>query len=160
MSVEPQPRPASDPEVRITRVFRAPRELVFDAWIDPDQVAAWWGPEPYEIPRESVEIEPRNGGRIYFDMVDPTDGVVYPVRFEFVDISVPAVLVLSSAPQPELGLPFAMMTRVVFEVDRDGTRVTVTQGPHTEEMRHPASGGWGGSLDRLERLLGLNSPDD
>jgi hypothetical protein len=53
-----------------------------------------------------------------------------------------------------------MMTRVVFEVDQDGTRVTVTQGPHTDEIRDRASGGWGGSLDRLERLLGLSSPDE
>jgi uncharacterized protein YndB with AHSA1/START domain len=153
MTTGPSPRPDSGREVRITRVFRAPRELVFNAWIDPDQVAAWWSPEECEIPRETVTIEPRAGGRIHFSMIDPARGAVYQVRFKIVEISEPELLVLASDPEPEIGLPHRMLTRVVFEVDRDGTRVTVTQGPHTEEMQQRAAAGWLGSLAKLERLL-------
>ena len=46
------PVAGADQEVLITRIFDAPRELVFRAWTDPDEVAAWYGPEHME-PRAS-----------------------------------------------------------------------------------------------------------
>jgi uncharacterized protein YndB with AHSA1/START domain len=141
-------------EVRITRVFQASREVVFGAWIDPDQVTAWFAPEACEVPRESVEIDARPGGRIHFTMVETGGGAVYPVRFEIVEISAPELLVLTSEPDPEIGVPNRMLTRVVFEVQGDETRVTITQGPHTDEMECPADIGWRESLDKLERVLG------
>lgn len=153
MTSEPSPRSPSRREVRITRLFRAPRELVFKAWIDPDQVAAWWAPEEYEIPRETVEIEPYVGGRIHFTMVDLKGGAVYRVRFNIVEISEPDLLVLASDPQPEIGLVYPMLTRAVFVAESGGTLVTVTQGPHGEETQHAATTGWLACLDKLERLL-------
>jgi uncharacterized protein YndB with AHSA1/START domain len=153
MTSDPSPRAASAREVRITRVFRAPRELVFTAWIDPDQIAVWWAPEECEIPRDTVEVDLRVGGRIHFSMVETDSGVVYRVRFEIVEMSKPELLVLASDADPEIGLEYPMVTRVAFDVEGDGTRVTVTQGPHTEAMEDRAAGGWTGSLDKLERLL-------
>jgi uncharacterized protein YndB with AHSA1/START domain len=47
-----------------------------------------------------------------------------------------------------------MLTRVVFEADGEATRLTVTQGPHTDQMQGEAQAGWLGALDKLERLLG------
>jgi uncharacterized protein YndB with AHSA1/START domain len=153
MTGEPSPEPTPGREVHVTRVFRAPRELVFEAWIDPDQIAAWWAPAGCEIPRETVQVEPRRGGRIHFSMVEAPGGAVYPVRFKIVEISEPELLLLASDPEPEIGLPHPMVTRVVFEAEGDSTRVTVVQGPHTDEMQDRATGGWAGSLDKLERLL-------
>lgn len=153
MTSQPRPRPGSRREVRITRLLRAPRELVFKAWIDPDQVAAWWAPEECEIPRETVEIEPHVGGRIHFSMVERAGPAVYPVRFKIVEISQPELLVLASDPQPQIGLVYPMITRAVFEADGDGTLVTVTQGPHSEEAQDGATAGWTESLDKLEKLL-------
>ena len=54
---------AEEREITITRVFSAPRELVFQAWTDPDHLARWFGPAGFEIPRDSVSIEARVGGR-------------------------------------------------------------------------------------------------
>lgn len=153
MTSQPSPRPGPRREVRITRLFRAPRELVFKAWIDPDQVAAWWAPEACEIPRETVVIDPRAGGRIHFSMVELAGGTVYSVRFNIVEISEPELLVLASDPQPEIGLVYPMITRAVFEPQGDGTLVTVTQGPHAEETQDGANAGWTECLDKLERLL-------
>lgn len=153
MTGDRQSHSASEGEVRITREFRAPRELVFNAWIDPDHVSAWMAPEPCDVPRESVQVEPRAGGRIHFTQIDRESGSVYPVRFEILEISAPELLVLSSAPEPQVGLPYAMLTRVVFEVVEDGTRVTITQAPHTGDTLGRAMGGWQGSLDKLDRLL-------
>jgi uncharacterized protein YndB with AHSA1/START domain len=140
-------------EVRISRVFAAPRELVFNAWIDPDQIAVWCAPEGCEVPRETVDIDPRPGGRIHFSMVDAASGDVIPVRFEVLEISRPELLVLASDPQPEFGLPHRMLTRVVFEADGGATRLTLTQGPHTDDMRREADRGWASALDKLEACL-------
>ena len=153
MTSQPSPRPASRREVRITRLLRAPRELVFNTWIDPDQVASWWAPTDYEIPRETVEIEPHVGGRIHFAVVERAGGAVYPVRFTILEIAEPELLVLASDPQPEIGLVYPMITRAIFEAERDGTLVTVTQGPHSEQTQDGASAGWLGCLDKLERVL-------
>lgn len=141
-------------EVRVSRVFQAPREVVFRAWIDPDQVAAWWAPEGCEVPRETVEIDARAGGRIQFSMVESGGGGVFRVQFEIAQMSAPELLVLVSEPEPEIGLPNRMLTRVVFEIHGDGTRVTISQGPHTDEMEGQAEVGWRESLDKLERLVG------
>ena len=140
-------------EVSISRVFRAPREVVFRAWTDPNQISAWWAPEGCEVPRETVVVEPRVGGRIYFSIVDSTSGESSPVRFEIEEFSEPELLVFTSEPLPELGLPNLMVTRVEFELHGEGTRVTVTQGPHTDEMHGAADAGWSGALDKLGRLL-------
>ncbi len=153
MSESPQPLEQPQRELRITRVFRAPRDRVFTAWIDPDQVAAWMAPEDCDVPRESVDVQPRAGGRIHFTQIDRESGAAYPVRFTILELSEPELLVLSSAPEPQIGLRYPMLTRVVFEVVGEGTRVTITQGPHTPEMHDRSTVGWGGSLDKLERLL-------
>src|ERR671929_88544 len=50
-------------DVLITRIFDAPREQVFKAWIDPDEVAVWYGPAHMDVPRDSVRIDARVGGR-------------------------------------------------------------------------------------------------
>ena len=59
---DPTPMAAADQQVLITRIFDAPRERVFKAWTDPDQVAAWYGPEHFDTPRERIHIDPRVGG--------------------------------------------------------------------------------------------------
>jgi uncharacterized protein YndB with AHSA1/START domain len=140
-------------EVRVSRVFPAPPKLVFNAWLDPDQIASWWAPEGCDVPRDSVEVDPRVGGRVHFSIIDPERGAVYAVRFEIVEMSEPGLLVLASEAQPELGLPHPMITRIVIDSEGAGTRVTVIQGPHTAEMEDRVSAGWVGSLDKLARLL-------
>ena len=71
--------PPGDPTILITRIFEAPREVVFAAWLDPDQVAEWYGPEHFTTPREKITIEPRVGGRWDVTMVRrATDGSSRP----------------------------------------------------------------------------------
>ena len=141
-------------EVRITRTFNAPRELVFRAWLDPDQLAAWLAPEGLEVPRASVVVDARVGGRIEYSMVDSSSGQDYPVLFEIVEISEPELLLLESPPQPEYGFPDRMTTRVVFAEDGGRTTITVTQGPHTDETATDAQAGWTSILEKLEALTG------
>jgi uncharacterized protein YndB with AHSA1/START domain len=140
-------------EVRITRTFDAPRELVFRAWLDPDQLAVWIAPAGLEVPRSSVEVDARPGGVIAYAMVDTSSGREYPTRFEIVELAEPELLLLESPPQPEFGFVERMTTRVVFEEDGDRTTVTITQGPHTDETAPDAQAGWNSVLDNLDALL-------
>ncbi|GLY42380.1 activator of HSP90 ATPase [Amycolatopsis sp. NBRC 101858] len=49
------------PDLEITRVFDAPRELVFAAWTQPDHLASWFGPHGFTC--SAVTVDPRPGGR-------------------------------------------------------------------------------------------------
>ena len=72
--------PSAPNEVLITRIFDAPRENVFKAWTDPDEVAAWYGPEQFDTPREKVRIDLRVGGRYELTMVQRDNGERVPDR--------------------------------------------------------------------------------
>jgi uncharacterized protein YndB with AHSA1/START domain len=152
-SGDPSSQPPNDREVRIARTIGGPRELVFRAFVDPDQVAKWWAPDGFEVPRESVAVEPGVGGHIHFTMAQSGGGPEYPVRFEIVEFVEPELLVFTSPAMPEVGILVPTRTRVTFEADGDSTRVTVTQGPHTDEMARSAEAGWQGSFDKLDALF-------
>jgi hypothetical protein len=51
-------------DVVLTRVFNAPRDLVYQAFTDPDQLARWYGPVGFSVPRDSVEVDARVGGHL------------------------------------------------------------------------------------------------
>jgi uncharacterized protein YndB with AHSA1/START domain len=152
-SGDPSSQPPNDREVRIARTIGGPRELVFRAFVDPDQVAKWWAPDGFEVPRESVAVEPGVGGHIHFTMAQSGGGPEYPVRFEIVEFVEPELLVFTSPAMPEVGILVPTRTRVTFEADGDSTRVTVTQGPHPDEMARSAEAGWQGSFDKLDALF-------
>lgn len=50
------------PQLAVSRVFDAPRALVFRAFTDPDHLATWWGPSGNCLPRDEIEFDVRPGG--------------------------------------------------------------------------------------------------
>jgi len=78
------------PQLVISRVFDAPRQLVYRAFTDPDHLAAWWGPIGNSLPRDEIEFDVRPGGfqrwtevnaaepelrvHIHVDLTDVADG--------------------------------------------------------------------------------------
>jgi len=89
---------ASDREIRLTRTYDAPRDLVFEAWIDPVHVAEWWGPAGFTT--TILEMDPRPGGTWRFIMHGP-DGVDYPNRIDYLEITRPERLVYTHASDEE-----------------------------------------------------------
>ena len=75
-----------DQEVLITRIFDAPRERVFRAWTDPDEVAEWYGPEHFDTPRERIHIDLRVGGRYELTMVQRDNGAEFAIGYEIVEL--------------------------------------------------------------------------
>jgi uncharacterized protein YndB with AHSA1/START domain len=143
---------STDGQVLITRIFDAPRELVFAAWIDPDQVAAWYGPEHFDA--ERVLIEPRVGGRYELTMVQRGSGAEHPVRYEIVELVEPELIVLRCGPMPEMGLPEGTVTRVEFHDHGEKTRMTLSDGPYPAAGGGHAEAGWNGAFAKLAVHLG------
>ena len=147
------PAQTAEHQITIERVLDAPRELVFKAWTDPDHVAKWFGPEGFDTPRDSVEIDLRVGGEFRLRMVQPGGDMDHRIRYEIVELAEPELLVLRSDPMPEVGLDHHTVTRVELE-DVDGkTRMTLTDGPYPEEGGRHAVEGWKGAFDKLEALV-------
>lgn len=140
-------------ELVFTRVFDAPRRLVFEAWTDPKHVAQWWGPHGFTNP--VCELDVRPGGAIRIHMRGP-DGTVYPMTGVYQEIVEPERLVFTSAALDRDGNPlFEVLNTVTFA--EQGGRTTQTSrarvvkstagaAPYLEGME----AGWAQSLERLE----------
>jgi uncharacterized protein YndB with AHSA1/START domain len=87
------------PEIEITRVFDAPRERVWQAWTEPDQLVRWWGKRGWTAQRASLEMDVRPGGGFRVVTISDADGremvsegvyreVVPPERLSFGDATV------------------------------------------------------------------------
>src|ERR1700741_3221172 len=86
-------KPISESEVVLTRVFDAPRALVFKIWTDPQHLAKWWGPRDFTNP--VCELDLRVGGKILIHMRAP-DGILYPMTGTFREIAAPERLVFTA----------------------------------------------------------------
>jgi uncharacterized protein YndB with AHSA1/START domain len=136
----------------ITRIFEAPRELVFKAWTDSKRLQRWWGPRGFTNPVCEVDVRP--GGAILIHMRGP-DGVVYPMTGVFHEIIAPERLVFSSSALDKNGNPlFEVLTTVTFSEHDCKTKLTLRASvamataeaaPHLAGMDQ----GWNQSLDRL-----------
>jgi uncharacterized protein YndB with AHSA1/START domain len=143
-------------ELVITRIFDAPRELVYQAFTDPDQLAQWFGPVGWSVPRDTVEIDARAGGLERFTMVSDDDpSQASPVNATFTEVVVNELLVSTERWE---GVPGrqdggTMRTRIELH-DEDGkTRLVLRQGPYTEDMAPMAREGWTSSFTKLDKLL-------
>jgi len=140
------------PELILTRVFDAPRDLVFDAWTDRDRLARWWGPKGFTNP--VCEIEVRVGGAIRIHMRAP-NGVVYPMTGVFREIDPPHRLVFTAAALDAAGDPmFEVRNAVTFEEEAGKTRLTLRATVLSTTAAAPQhlagmETGWCLSLDRL-----------
>jgi uncharacterized protein YndB with AHSA1/START domain len=141
---------ASDRELIVTRVFNAPRSLVFEAWTKPEHLAHWWGPKGFTLP--SCELDFRPGGTYRLCMRSP-EGQDLWVRGVYREIVVPARIVWTSRREEEPGSE-KLMT-ITFEDEGGKTRVTVRQAPFlTVADRDGAVRGWTESLERLAIHVG------
>jgi uncharacterized protein YndB with AHSA1/START domain len=150
--------------VEITRLFDAPRERVFRAFVDPDLVAAWWGPDGFSAPRDRLVIEAHAGGRHEKTMVlesaqiaagmGMSVGAEFPDAARVLEIVPPELLVLASDPQPQFGLVERTVTRIEFHAEGPSrTRLVLVDGPYSEMMGTHAENGWLQSFDKLARTL-------
>ena len=156
MTAPAQTKVFAEREITITRVFDAPRAVVFEAWIDPAQLREWWGPKGFTNP--VCEIDPRVGGAIRIHMRAP-DGNVHPMKGEVREIVPPERLVFTNIAVDAAGNPIINgLTTVTFAEEGGKTRLTLhTRGTavvdYAATYLQGMEMGWTMSIDKLETLL-------
>lgn len=82
----------ADREIVLTRVFDAPRELVWQAWTDPRHVVNWWGPKGFTTTIEKMDVRP---GGVWKHVMHGPDGTDYPNSSVFKEVVKPERIVFS-----------------------------------------------------------------
>ncbi len=141
----------SDREIVMTRVFNAPRRLVFDAWTKPELLARWMlGPSGWTMP--VCEIDLRVGGKYLYTWRSQTDGSEFSTGGEYREIDPPRKLVYTWAWESKPGID--TVVTVEFLDRGTSTEVVLTHTGFPEEAaraRHEQ--GWTGCLANLEKAL-------
>jgi uncharacterized protein YndB with AHSA1/START domain len=132
------------------RTIRATVERVFDAWTDPVQLRAWWGPRP--VTCSEAEVDLRTGGRYRIVNALP-DGGSITVHGVFRAVEAPHRLVYTWCMGDDA--KEASLVTVRFEPRDDATEVVVVHEEiAAEPVRESHEKGWNGCLDGLERHFG------
>lgn len=118
-------------QVVITRLLKAPRELVWTAWTDPKHVINWWGPNGFTNTIHEMDVKP--GGVWSFIMHGP-DGVNYPNRIVFEEVVKPERLTYSHGSDEENN-PHSFSVTVTFAERGKETELTMRSLFKTKEAR-------------------------
>jgi uncharacterized protein YndB with AHSA1/START domain len=156
----------------MSRVFDAPRDLLWKCFTDPDRMKQWWGPKGVKIIAAKMDL--RVGGTYLYGMETP-DGKTMWGKFVYREITPPERLVFINSFSDEAGgltrhplsptWPLQMLSTFTFEEQPGGkskSKFTVRWSPYeaTDEERktfdagHDSmKGGWGGTMDQLEAYI-------
>jgi uncharacterized protein YndB with AHSA1/START domain len=153
----------------ISRIFKAPRHLVWNAWTNRDELQAWFGPTGCTIPTMTMDFRP--GGICHYSMRTP-DGHLMWGKWTYREIVAPERLVIIQSFSDEKGgitahpmspsWPKETLATTTFVQESATTRLTVdwrvwngTEEEHrTFDGAHPQmTQGWGGTMDQLSSYL-------
>jgi uncharacterized protein YndB with AHSA1/START domain len=135
-------------ELNFTRVFDAPRELVFRCLIEPGHLTHFWGPVGVSAPIEHIKVDPRPGGVFETVMVNDADGSQYPTRAVYVEVAEPERLVWTES---HSGMT---VTATFTDLGNARTEVRIHQTNVPDAFRSPeAQAGFRTSLDRFAAYL-------
>ena len=154
----------------ISRVFDAPRELVWQAFTDPEHMKHWFGPKGSTVVVSKMDL--RVGGTYHGALRDPSGQVMW-AKFIYREVAPPRRLVWEHSFSDENGgltrhplaptWPLTLLTTVTFDEPRQGqTGVTLRWAPLNATAEEQATfdaahdsmrGGWGGSFDQLAAFL-------
>jgi uncharacterized protein YndB with AHSA1/START domain len=142
-------------ELVITRVFDAPRHVVFQAWTEPGRVARWWGPQGFVTTYCDMDIRP--GGAFRVCMRSP-EGVERWKQGVYREVVEPERLVFTFAWEDAEGKPgHETLVTVSFAEQGAKTRLTLHQAVfETVERRDEHQRGWTSTLQRLVEYLANN----
>jgi uncharacterized protein YndB with AHSA1/START domain len=135
-------------ELTYTRVFDAPRALVFGCMLDPEHLTHFWGPAGVSTPLETIKVDARPGGVFETVMVNDSDGSRYPTRAVYVEIVAPERIVWT---EPGSGVT---TTSTFRDLGGERTELEIRQANAPAGYRSPeARAGFATSLDRFAAYL-------
>jgi len=134
--------------LRYTRVFDAPRELVFRCMIEPEHLTHFWGPAGTSAPLDRITVDARAGGAFRTVMVNDADGSTYPTSAVYLEVTPPERL---SWAEDHSGM---VVTATFTDLGDAGTQVDIEQAKVPPQMLDPrARAGFLTSLDRFAAHL-------
>ena len=149
---------STQPELTITRVLDAPRDLVFRVWTRPEHLVRWWGPTGFTLPQCKMDLRP--GGAFHYVMRSGEEGCAgthapnteHRLRGVFREIKPPERLVFTWA-WHTMKERESQVT-ITIKRDGDGSILTLLHEKFFDEAaRDGHNRGWTGSLDKLEKLF-------
>jgi uncharacterized protein YndB with AHSA1/START domain len=143
-------------ELVITRIFDAPRRLVFKMWTEPEHLVRWWGPSGFTTISGRMDV--RTGG-VWSRSMRAPDGRVIRKHGVYREIVMPERLVFTYVTDDPVGNPGPETLVTVTFTDLGGkTRLTLHQGGFESAVAREAHhGGWTSCLERLAEHLSANA---
>jgi uncharacterized protein YndB with AHSA1/START domain len=127
--------------ITITRVFDDPRELVWKAWTEPEQLSRWWGKRGWTTPVETITMDVRPGGTFRLTSISDADGSEMPLDSVYREVVEPERLAFDDG-------------SVTFTDLGDGrTEMTFHTTMQTTAEIRTAAAGLASAFDRLEQQL-------
>lgn len=145
----------ADREISITRLFQAPRNVVWEAWTDPKHIIHWWGPTGFKNTIHEMNVKP--GGVWRFIMHGP-DGTDFPNRIVFKEVVKPKLLSYYHSSDVDDD-PGQFDVTVNFEVKGNATEITMRMVFKTKERRDIVVAKYGAiegnrqTMNKLEEYL-------
>ncbi len=146
------PDSEKDRELVITRVFNAPREVVFRAWTDPAQLAQWYGPEGFTLPFLEMDLRP---GGAWKKCLRSPEGKDYWRHGIFLEISPPRRLAFTYlSDDPNSDPEHETIVTVTFAEQGNKTLLTLRQANFESVAARDAHNfGWNSALTRFGQFI-------
>ncbi len=144
------------PPLHTTKVIGAPRQMVWDAWTQPEQFKQWYMPAPYSVAACEFDLQP--GGKLTIDTQAP-DGSIIPMTGEFKVIEAPSKLVMTGSPLDPAGNKLFEIQHTIelTEEDEKTTLAIMSEvleaGPHAEQFLMGMKPGLEQALEQLTEML-------
>jgi uncharacterized protein YndB with AHSA1/START domain len=146
-------------EIVLTRVFDAPRELIWNAWTDPEQVVQWWGPRGFTTTIHEMDLKP---GGVWRQTMHGPDGTDYPSQSVFSEVVKPERIVYSMEGGKQGEPSHQFEAAWIFEAQGQKTKLTLRMMFPSAEIREEVAKTYGvieggkQTLDRLGEHLAKN----
>lgn len=157
-------------EFVMSRVFDAPRDLVWKCFTEPERMKLWWGPTGFKVLASKMDLRP--GGTYHYGMQAPNGQTMWG-KFVYREVVPQERMVFINSFSDEKGgitrhpgnenWPLEMLSTFAFEDMPGGkTKFTVTWAPHNasederktfDSSRQSMLQGWGGTMEQLEAYL-------
>ena len=134
-------------ELVYTRVFDAPRDLVFRCMLEPEHLTHFWGPVGMSTPLDGITVDPRPGGVFETVMINDADGGSYTMRAIYAEIVPPERIVWT---EPGTGMT---TTSTFTDLGGARTEVRIHQANVPGAFRPEDQARFATSLDRFAAYL-------
>ncbi|MFC2434526.1 MAG: SRPBCC domain-containing protein [Peptidiphaga sp.] len=146
-----------DTILEVERQFDVPRSFLFRAFTEPKALAQWFAPDGWHVVPESVELDPKLGGRLRHTKTrDDDPSRIWVVDGLYTEVFYPDVLVTKQRISGIPGIDPAKPVELRVEFTRLGhgkTLLRIVQGPYTSEAAQDYSDGWESILNHLQEYL-------